>query len=236
MSCDLLVFAPHPDDAEIHCGGTIAAQVRQGATVVVVDATRGELASRGTVAEREREAAAAAGILGLSGRENLALPDGAIPHDEPAARLLVVDAIRRHAPQAVLCISGHARHPDHQALARLVGGAVKAAAFHKLATPGGAAAVGGVRLWFYEAELPATPQLLVGLRADDWRIKMAAVRCYGSQLHQAQAQLPATTIAEPGFLAWIEARGRAWGHHAGADFAEAFSGPELPRVGDLRTL
>jgi bacillithiol biosynthesis deacetylase BshB1 len=236
MSCDLLVFAPHPDDAEIHCGGTIAAQVRQGATVVVVDASRGELASRGTAAEREREAAAAAGILGLAGRENLALPDGAVPGDDPAARLLVVDAIRRHRPQVVLCISAHARHPDHQALARLVGGAVKAAAFHKLATPGGSAAVGGVRLWFYEAELPATPHLLVPLRDDDWRIKMAAVRCYASQLHQAHAQLPATTIADPGFLGWIEARGRAWGHHAGAGFAEAFSGPELPRVGDLRTL
>jgi LmbE family N-acetylglucosaminyl deacetylase len=148
----------------------------------------------------------------------------------------VVAAIRRHRPQAVLCISGHARHPDHQALARLVGGAVKAAAFHKLATPDGAAAVGGVRLWFYEAELPATPHFLVGLRADDWRSKMAAVRCYSSQLHQAHAQLPATSIADPGFLGWIEARGRAWGHQAGADFAEAFSGPELPRVGDLRAL
>ena len=236
MSCDLLVFAPHPDDAEIHCGGTIAAQVRQGAAVVVVDATRGELASRGTAAQRERETAAATAALGLAARENLALPDCAIPPDDPAARLLVVDAIRRHRPQAVLCISGHARHPDHQALARLVGGAVKAAALHRLATPGGGAAVGGVRLWFYEAELPATPQLLVPLRADDWRIKMAAVRCYASQLHQALPEQPATTIAEPGFLGWIEARGRAWGHQAGADFAEAFSGPELPRVGDLRAL
>ncbi len=233
MSCDFLVFAPHPDDAEIHCGGTIAAQVRQGARVVVVDATRGELASRGTPTERAAEAEAAARTLGLAARENLALPDGAIPGEDPAARLLVVDAIRRYRPQAVLCISGHARHPDHQALARLVGGAVKAAALHKLTTPGGAAAVAGVRLWYYEAELPATPALLVPLRAEDWRLKMAAVRCYASQLHRAQAELPATSIAEPGFLGWIDARGRAWGMHAGADFAEAFSGPELPRVADL---
>jgi bacillithiol biosynthesis deacetylase BshB1 len=236
MSCDLLVFAPHPDDAEIHCGGTISAHVRHGAAVVVVDATRGELGSRGTPLEREREAAAAAAILGLASRENLALPDGAVPGEDPAARLLVIDAIRRHRPRTVLCISGHARHPDHQALARLVGGAVKAAAFHKLATPGGAAAVGGVRLWFYEAELPAAAQLLVPVSAAEWRIKMAAVRCYASQLHSAQTQLPATSIADPAFLSWIEARGLAWGHHAGADFAEAFSGPELPRVGDLRAL
>ncbi len=236
MSCDLLVFAPHPDDAEIHCGGTIAAHVRQGAQVVVVDATRGELASRGTPGIRAREAAAAAGILGLAQRDNLLLADGAIPSEEPAARHLVIDAIRRHRPATVLCIHGHARHPDHQALARLVQGAVKAASFHSLKTISGAPAVGAVRLWFYEAELPATPAFLVPVLAQDWQVKMAAVRCYGSQLHQPESREPATSIADPAFLGWIEARGRAWGAHAGAAYAEAFCGPELPRLGDLRTI
>ena len=234
MTCDLLVFAPHPDDAEIHCGGTIAAHVRRGATVVVVDATRGELGSRGTPATRASEAAEAARIMGLTARENLALVDGAVPSDDPTARLLVIDAIRRHRPAAVLCISGHARHPDHQALALLVGGAVKAAAFHKLVTSSGAPAIANVRLWQYEAELPLTPTFLVPLTAADWRIKMAAVACYGSQLHRAGSNEPTTSIADPNFLSWIEARGRAWGHQAGADYAEAFVGPEAPRITDLR--
>ena len=117
MSCDLLVFAPHPDDAEIHCGPCFHA----GAGEYVafdpgfdVDATRGELASRGTPGIRAREAAAAAGILGLAQRDNLLLADGAIPSEEPAARHLVIDAIRRHRPATVLCIHGHARHPDHR--------------------------------------------------------------------------------------------------------------------------
>lgn len=234
MPCDLLVFAPHPDDAEIHCGGTIAAHVRRGAKVVVVDATRGELGSRGTADTRASEAAAAANILGLTARENLALTDGAIPSEQPAARALVIDAIRRHRPSTVLCISGHARHPDHQALALLVGGAVKAAAFHKLATASGAPAIANVRLWFYEAELPLTPTFLVPLTAADWRIKLDAVRCYGSQLHKAGSNEPATSIADPAFTTWIDARGRAWGHQSGAEYAEAFVGPEAPRLGDLR--
>jgi bacillithiol biosynthesis deacetylase BshB1 len=236
MSCDLLVFAPHPDDAEIHCGATIAAQVRLGARVVVIDATRGELGSRGTPDVRAREASAAAVILGLSGRENLHLPDGAIPSEDPAARLLIVDAIRRHRPSTLLCLHGHARHPDHQALARLVQGAAKAASFHSLPSPSGAAAVGAVRLWFYEAELPATPAFLMPVSDQDWERKMAAVRCYGSQLHQADSRAPATSISDPRFLDWIDARGRTWGHCAGATFAEAFCGPELPRVADLRGL
>lgn len=236
MPCDLLVFAPHPDDAEIHCGGTIAAQVRRGATVVVVDATRGELGSRGTPQTRAAEAAEAGRLLGLTARENLALSDGAVPGDDPAARALVIDAIRRHRPAAVLCISGHARHPDHQALARLVGGAVKAAAFHKLVTASGAAAIANVRLWFYEAELPLAPGFLVPLTSADWRIKLAAIACYGSQLHRAGSSEPATSIADPAFLSWVEARGRAWGHQAAAEYAEAFVGAEAPRVSEFRGL
>ncbi len=234
MPCDILVFAPHPDDAEIHCGATIAGHVRRGARVIVVDATRGELGSRGTVETRAREAAAAAAILGLAGRENLGLADGAIPSEDPAARALVVDALRRHKPSTVLAISSHARHPDHQALAQLVRGAVKAAALHKLPSPSGAPAWGGARLWHYEAELPATPDLLVPATEEDWTAKLAAVRCYGSQLHRAGSSEPVTTIADPAFLSWIEHRGRAWGYVAGAAYAEAFSGAELPRITDFR--
>lgn len=234
MACELLVIAPHPDDAEIHCGATIAAHVRHGARVVLADATRGELGSRGTPETRAREAEEAARILGVAARENLGLPDGAIPGEDPAARALVVAAIRRHRPAVVVALSGHARHPDHQTLARLVAGAVKAAALHKLAAPGGDPAWDGARLWFCEAELPLTPALLVPASEEDWQRKRDAIACYGSQLHRAGSNEPPTSIADPGFLAWIERRGRTWGHAAGAPYAEAFSGLETPRVSDLR--
>lgn len=229
---DLLVIAPHPDDAEIHAGGLIAAHVRRGLAVAVVDATRGEQASRGTPEQRAREAAAAAAILGLAARDNLGLPDGGIPADDAAARALVAEAIRRHRPRAVVCLHGHARHPDHQNLARLVAGAVKAAAIHGLRTA--SPAVAGVRLWWVEAELPIRPALLAPCTAADWERKLAAVRCYGSQLDGGDG--PATTISDPGFLAWIEARGRAWGHQAGADYAEALDGPEAARIADLTAI
>jgi LmbE family N-acetylglucosaminyl deacetylase len=136
----------------------------------------------------------------------------------------------------VLCIAEHARHPDHQALARLVRGAVKAAAFHNLATPSGAPAWGGARLWFYEAELASAPAFLVPASEADWQTKLAAIRCYGSQLHRPGSEQPSTTIADPGFIAWIEARGRAWGHQAGAAYAEAFLAHEPPRLADLRAI
>lgn len=226
---DLLVIAPHPDDAEIHAGGLIAAHVRSGARVVVVDATRGELASKGDPATRNAETAAASQILGLEGRENLELPDGAVQADDPEARLRVVAAIRRHRPAVVVCLSAHARHPDHIALAGLVRGAVKAAALHRLASD--QPAWGQARLWFCEAELPLADPLLIPLTAADWERKLAAVRAYGSQF---AAQGPITSISSPGFLDWIDARGRTWGHHAGSDYAEAVTSPEPIRLPDLR--
>jgi bacillithiol biosynthesis deacetylase BshB1 len=233
---DLLVFAPHPDDAEIGCGGTIHAQVRLGASVVVIDATRGELGSRGSPDERARESEAASRILGLSGRENLGLPDGHLRGEDLQARGLVIDAIRRHRPAAVLCIAGHARHPDHLALHQLVTPAIKAAALHRLASPSGAAAHGTARLWYYEAELPTPPSFLVPLSAADWAVKRAAIACYSSQLHQPGVSGPTTTIASEGFLDAIDARGRSWGFAAGSAYAEAFIAHEMPRIRDLRTI
>ncbi|HAT09125.1 MAG TPA: bacillithiol biosynthesis deacetylase BshB1, partial [Planctomycetes bacterium] len=81
-------------------------------------------------------------------RENLGLPDGGLVAGDLTQRAAIVGAIRRHRPRTVVALSGHARHPDHIALAELVRSAVKAAALHKL---GELPAVPDVRLWFVEA-------------------------------------------------------------------------------------
>ena len=232
-TCDLLVFAPHPDDAEIHAGTTIARHVRLGAAVVVVDATAGELGSRGDRTTRASEAAEAARILGLAGRECLHLDDGGLMPGDRTQRDALVAALRRWRPTTVLSIHPHARHGDHIGLGHLTLGAVKMAALHRFPVPG--EAVPGIRLWQYEAELPlAQPSFLVPATEADWLVKKAAIACYGSQL--AGGSGPATSIATPEFLTWVESRGRAWGFQAGAAYAEAFTGPESPRIADLRTL
>ena len=55
MQVDILAFGAHPDDVEIGCGGTIAKHVAQGHSIGLVDLTRGEMGSRGTVIDRDRE-------------------------------------------------------------------------------------------------------------------------------------------------------------------------------------
>ena len=82
MKLDILVFAAHPDDAELSCSGTIASHLAQGKTVGVIDLTRGELGTRGTPETRKKEAELASQIMGLTIRENLGFADGFFKNDK----------------------------------------------------------------------------------------------------------------------------------------------------------
>ena len=53
---DLLIFGPHPDDAEIGLGGVIARHAAEGYAVGIVDLTLGELSSNGMPETRRVEA------------------------------------------------------------------------------------------------------------------------------------------------------------------------------------
>ena len=66
---DILVVGAHPDDAEVGVGGLIHKMVTQGYSVGILDLTEGELASRGSPAERAEEARVSAEILGVKRRE-----------------------------------------------------------------------------------------------------------------------------------------------------------------------
>ena len=65
-SVDVLAIGPHPDDAELLCGGTLARCADQGQRTGILDLTRGETGTRGSPELRASEAAAAAEILGRS--------------------------------------------------------------------------------------------------------------------------------------------------------------------------
>ena len=54
MKLDLLAIAPHPDDVELTCGGTLIKMAQQGYQVGVLDLTRGEMGTRGTPEIRRR--------------------------------------------------------------------------------------------------------------------------------------------------------------------------------------
>ena len=102
MNVDILAIGAHPDDIELGCGGTLAKHVALGHTVGLVDLTRGEMGSRGTVLERDAEAVKAAQILGASFRVNLDMPDGRIVNDFDSQQR-IIELVRTHRPRVVLC-------------------------------------------------------------------------------------------------------------------------------------
>ena len=98
MKLDILAFGAHPDDVELGCGGTIAKEIAFGKKVGIIDLTRGELGTRGSVEIRNQESANAAKILGVSVRENLDMRDGFFLNDE-SHQLEIIKMIRKYKPE-----------------------------------------------------------------------------------------------------------------------------------------
>src|SRR5690606_25643245 len=119
MKLDILVFASHPDDAELGAGATIAKEVAKGKKVGIVDLTRGELGTRGSAEIRDLEAAKAAEILGVEVRENLRFEDGFFINDKKH-QMEVIKMIRKYQPNIVLCNAISDRHIDHAKGSKLV--------------------------------------------------------------------------------------------------------------------
>ncbi|MCZ7612324.1 MAG: PIG-L family deacetylase [Ignavibacteriaceae bacterium] len=119
MELDILVFAAHPDDAELSMGGTIAKFTSKGLKVGVADLSKAELSTRGNVKLRAKETAAASKILNLKAHENLGIPDGNILASQENLRSVVV-LIRKYKPKIVFAPYSNDRHPDHMDVSNLV--------------------------------------------------------------------------------------------------------------------
>jgi bacillithiol biosynthesis deacetylase BshB1 len=111
---DVVAVAPHPDDLEITCGGTLAKLVKQGYRVGMIDLTTGEPTPRGSPEIRSRESEAARQVLGVPVRINAGLPNRELM-DVPANRYVLATLFRRLRPTLVIVPAGRtpAASPDH---------------------------------------------------------------------------------------------------------------------------
>src|SRR5579864_6362108 len=108
---DILAIAAHRDDVEQTCGGTLLKMAQQGRRTGILDLTRGEMGTRGTAEDREREAKEAARLLGVTWREALDIPDGRVENTWPN-RLKIAAVIRRTRPRVIILPYWKGRHPD----------------------------------------------------------------------------------------------------------------------------
>ena len=118
LPADVLAIAAHRDDVEQTCGGTLLRMAARGLRTAILDLTQGEAGTRGTTDDRTSEAAEAARLLGVSWREALDLPDGAI-ENTLENRKKIVRVLRRVQPRVVILPYWQARHPDHAIVATL---------------------------------------------------------------------------------------------------------------------
>jgi N-acetylglucosamine malate deacetylase 1 len=115
---DVLAIAAHRDDVEQTCGGTLLRMASRNLRTAILDLTQGEAGTRGTAEDRAREAAQAARLLGVTWRQALDLPDGAIENTLDN-RLKIVRVLRQLRPRVVILPYWQARHPDHAVVAPL---------------------------------------------------------------------------------------------------------------------
>lgn len=111
---DILFTAPHPDDIEIGCGGTVAKLAKQGYRVGLAHMTDGEPTPLGSPEIRAKEMAAAAEVLGATVCEMVGLPNRVLM-DGPEARYALAAVVRRYRPRVLVGIAGRtvAASPDH---------------------------------------------------------------------------------------------------------------------------
>jgi bacillithiol biosynthesis deacetylase BshB1 len=192
---DLLAIAPHRDDAELNCGGTLLVAKAQGYRTGVLDLTRGEMGTRGSAALRGAEAERAASVLGLAVRENLELPDAGITNT-PETRLTLARAIKKLRPKVVIAPAPRGRHPDHTVAAQLVRDACFIAGLAKAdpATPPFRPTKVIHSITYREDS--DKPTFVVDISAV-FEQKLDAIKCYGSQFDTAVSAGEVFSNGEP---------------------------------------
>lgn len=220
---DVVAFAPHPDDVELFCGGTMLVAAASGLSTAIVDLSDGELSTNGNAARRASERDVATELMGLTARLALSLPDGALGVDE-SHRGAVVGALRELRPRVVLAPYGDDRHPDHAAAARLVREACFMAGLRRY---GSGVPHRPARVYRYMQHQPFEPTVVVDV-GGVWKDRLELLRVYESQVSRGAGDEP-TALNDGRFLATLEARAVHFGALAGVDYGEPFDtdGPVL---------
>ena len=237
MKVDILAFGAHPDDVELGCGGTLAKEVSLGKKVAIIDLTRGELGTRGSVTIRDTEAAQGAAILGVTIRENLNFRDGFFLNDE-AHQLEVIKMIRKYQPEVVLCNAIKDRHIDHGKGSQLVSDACFLSGLTKIETKYDGQAQKAwrpKRVYHYIQWENIEPHFAVDISGFITQ-KVSAVQAYTSQFFNPNADEPETPISSVNFSDSITYRARDLGRLIGVEHAEGFTVERCLAVNSLADL
>jgi len=220
---DILAFGVHPDDVELGCAGTILASVAEGKKVGIIDLTRGELSTRGTVETRNVEAADAAKVLGVEIRENLEMADGFFENNEENKRKIII-ALRKYRPEIVLANAPEDRHPDHGRSSKLVSEAAFLSGLRKVNSVHEGVSQEAWRpkyVFYFIQDRYLTPAFLVDI-SEFHDKKLESIACYKTQFYNPELDEPQTYLSTPVFMESVKARAVNFGKRIGVKYAEGF--------------
>lgn len=127
----ILVFAAHPDDDLIGCGGSLAKRIEHGDEVSVCFMTSGDAGSleytkRQLSKIRESEAKKAAKIMGYKKVFFLRNPDGYLEYSKKNI-VSVINIIRKERPNVVYVHHENDDHMDHKTTYKIVNECIRRA-------------------------------------------------------------------------------------------------------------
>ena len=237
MKLDILAFGAHPDDVELSCGGTIAKEISLGKNVGIIDLTRGELGTRGSVEIRNNEAAKAAKVLGVSVRENLDMRDGFFVNDE-SHQLKIIQMIRKYQPEIVICNAIHDRHIDHGKGSKLVSDACFLSGLRRIETDLQGENQNPWRpkvVYHYIQWNAIEPDFVVDITGF-MDVKMESILAYSSQFYDPNSKEPESPISSKNFLDSVKYRAQDLGRLIGKEYAEGFTVERYLAVNSLSQL
>ncbi len=234
LKLDILAFGAHPDDVELGCAGTLLGAIAEGKKVGVIDLTKGELGTRGSISQRLSEAQLASEVIGLTIRENLEMADGFFINNKEH-QLIIIETIRRFQPSIIFCNAPEDRHPDHGRAASLVAEAAFLSGLKKIQTIHNGVAQEAWRptqVFHYIQSRNLTPNFVVDISKHIEK-KMEAILAHSSQFYDPKSNEPDTFISSAAFLEFVKGRAKELGQQIGVQYAEGFITQKILGINSL---
>jgi bacillithiol biosynthesis deacetylase BshB1 len=230
-SVDILALAAHRDDVEQTCGGTLLKMAQIGRRTAILDLTRGEMGTRGTMEDRAREAENARQVLQVSWRKALDIPDGCVENTFEN-RKKVAAAIRELRPRVLILPYWQARHPDHYTAGVLGYEAAFLAGLAKLDL--GFPAHRPFKIIYASLYADVRPTFVVDI-TDQFEARVQSLLAYRSQ-YSDQASGSGLFPREAEIREKLTAMASFYGLLAGVKYAEPFVQKEVGLVEDLSAI
>ena len=212
---DVIVVAPHPDDAELGMGGAILQMVASGVRVGILDLTSGEPTPHGSEEIRRKETERATEILGVKWRQNLGLPNRSLEASLENRRALA-EVFRTVKPRWIFAPFWEDAHPDHLAATQLVDAARFWSKLTKTDMDGEPFHPQRIYNYFcVHLKMAPQPAFVLDI-SDHWETKRKAIEAYHSQFIQGRP-------TSPSFIDQLEHEAAYWGKTIGVKDGEPFA-------------